>query len=105
MGERAGGTCSAGAYLEKFAGNMGEVLCLKKGEYGHSVGEDGGVWMDVLLPVEDFCLLDLSALSLSLSLSSLAESCGGSSCLVSATGIWVFFSQGRGVDEEERMKE
>ncbi len=91
MGEVAGGPGGAGTDLEKFEGNMGEVFGLKKGMYGHYVGGNGVVGKNVLLPVEDFCLLDLSPFSLSLSLSYREESWRESSCLLSATGIWVFF--------------
>ena len=81
VGERAGGACGAGADLEKFAWNMGEVFGWEGrrdgfDKEGRGQEEEGG---DVLF-VEDLCLGPLS-LSRSLSLS-------GASLVASGTDSW-----------------
>ena len=84
MGERAGRSCSAGSNSEKFAGDMGQILCFNtKSIEFYGIVE---TTVDALLVAAPFGLPDLS-LSFSLSPASRGDSARESSFCESDKGI------------------
>lgn len=103
VGEGAGGACGAGADFEKFAGNMGEVLCWMGRASGDGEGMRGdaaGEGADVRFAEDLLCFPPLSFSPRSLSLSGPSPRAGSGSesfslCLESAAGISSGFWRGK----------